>query len=58
MMTDDAEIARVELNECLALLADTIKPSQEYEQATDAVIAVANAFWRAGASNHGVIPLS
>ena len=47
-MTDDAEIARIELCEALGVLSDEIPGSAEFDRAADALIAVANAWYRAG----------
>ena len=47
-MTDDAEIARIELCEALGVLSDEIPGSADFNRAADALIAVANAWYRAG----------
>jgi hypothetical protein len=56
-MTDDAEIARIELCEALGVLSDEIPGSAEFDRAADALIAVANAWYLAGeASREPVEP--
>ena len=56
-MTNEAAIARIELSEALATLGDLIPGAVEFEKAADAMIAVANAWYRAGeASREPVEP--
>jgi hypothetical protein len=50
-MTDNTEIARMELSEALGVLSDEIPGSAEFDRAAEAVIAVANAWYRAGESS-------
>ena len=50
-MTDNAEIARIELCEALATLSDYIPGAEAFEKTSQAMLAVANAWYRAGAAS-------